>query len=46
MKVYRIYCGNFEGSASYRSYEEAQAAAHFRTYCTGHDWEVREIYLP
>lgn len=46
MIVYRIYCGNFEGSSSYRTREEAQAAANFRTNCTGIEWVVREIILP
>lgn len=46
MFIYRIYCGNFEGSSSYRTYEEAQNAANFRTNCTGIEWIVREIYLP
>lgn len=46
MFVYRIYCGTFEGSSSYRTREEAQAAANFRTHCTGVEWVVREIYLP
>ena len=46
MIIYRIYCGNFEGSSSYRTREEAQNAANFRTNCTGIEWMVREIYLP
>jgi len=46
MIVYRIYCGNFEGSSYYRTREEAQNAANFRTNCTGIKWDVREIHLP
>lgn len=46
MIVYRIYCGNFEGSSSYHTREEAQNAANFRTNCTGVEWTVREIILP
>ncbi len=46
MIVYRIYCGNFQGSSYYRTREEAQNAANFRTNCTGVEWTVREIYLP
>ena len=46
MIVYRIYCGNFQDSSYYRTREEAQNAANFRTNCTGVEWVVREIYLP
>ena len=46
MIVYRIYCGNFQGSSYFRTYEEAQASANSRAYCTGIEWTVREIYLP
>ena len=46
MIVYRIYCGSFEGSSYYRTREEAQNAANFRTNCAGIEWTVREIYLP
>ena len=46
MKKYIIECNGFQGSASYNRYDEAQAAANFRTFCTGMKWEVREIILP
>ena len=46
MIVYAIFCGNFGGSSYYRTREEAQAAANFRTNCCGIKWEVREIILP
>ena len=46
MKMYVIDCNGFQGSARYTNYEEAQAAAIWRTNCTGMKWEVREIILP
>lgn len=46
MKAYVLYCGDLQGSSYYRTYEEAQNAANFRTYCTGVEWVVREIYFP
>lgn len=46
MIVYAIYCGNFQGSSYYKTYDEAQNAANFRTYCTGHKWVVKTVYLP
>ena len=46
MIVYAIFCGNFQGSSYYRTREEAQQAANFRTYCTDHKWEVKSIYIP
>jgi len=46
MIVYAIFCGNFRGSSYYRTREEAQNAANFRTNCMGIEWTVREIYLP
>lgn len=46
MIVYAIFCGNFQGSSYYKTREEAQSAANFRTYCTNHKWEIRTIYLP
>lgn len=46
MIVYTIYCGNFQGSSYYKTYEEAQNAANFRTYCTNHKWEVKQVYIP
>jgi len=46
MIVYAIFCGDFGGSSYYRTREEAQAAANFRSYCCGIEWVVREILLP
>lgn len=46
MKYYVIDCNGWQGSAHYTSKDEAQAAADFRTYCTGMKWEVREVILP
>lgn len=46
MIVYAIYCGGLQGSSYYRTREEAQCAANWRTHCTGIEWDVREIYLP
>lgn len=46
MIVYAIFCGNFQGSSYYKTREEAQQAANFRTYCTGTKWEVKEILIP
>ena len=46
MVVYAIYCGNFQGSSYYRSYDEAKNAANFRSYCTGHQWNVKSILIP
>lgn len=43
---YAIFCGNLQGSSYYRTKEEAQQAANFRTYCTGIEWMVREIFFP
>lgn len=45
MIVYAIYCGNFQGSSYYRTREEAQNAANFREYCTGHYWTVKPILI-
>lgn len=46
MIVYGIFCGNFQGSSYYRTYDDAKNAANFRSNCTGVKWTVREIYLP
>lgn len=46
MTMYAIYCGGLQGSSYYRTFEEAQQAANFRTYCTGVKWKVRSIYFP
>lgn len=46
MIMYIIHCGNFQGSSYYRTREEAQQAANFRTYCTGTKWDVKEILIP
>ena len=46
MILYIIYCGSFQCSSRYRTREEAQQAANFRTYCTGTKWEVKEIIIP
>lgn len=46
MILYIIYCGGFQGSSYYRTREEAQNAANFRTYCTGVKWEVKQIVIP
>ena len=46
MIIYRIFCGNFQGSASYTRYDEALQAAKWRTYCTGMEWTVRQILVP
>lgn len=46
MIMYIIYCSGFQGSSRYRTHEEAQQAANFRTYCTGVKWEVKEIIIP
>ena len=46
MIMYVIHCGSFQGSSHYRTREEAQQAANFRTYCTGTKWEVKEIIIP
>lgn len=46
MKKYIIECNGFQGSASYNRYDEARAAANFRTNCTGLHWHVRTIYTP
>ena len=46
MIVYAIYCGGLRGSSYYRTHDEAQSAANFRTYCTGHRWEVKSVLIP
>ena len=46
MIMYAIYCGGFQGSSYYRTKEEAQYAANFRTYCTGTKWDVRSVIIP
>ena len=46
MIMYIIHCSNFQGSSYYRTREEAQRAANFRTYCTGTKWEVKEVIIP
>jgi len=46
MKVYVIDCNGFQGSAYYSRFDEAQAAADWRTHCTGMEWKVRELILP
>ncbi len=46
MTVYAIFCGNFQGSSYYRTHEEAQCAANWRTYCTGVEWIVKKILIP
>ncbi len=46
MVVYAIYCGGFQGSSYYARFDEAEQAANFRTYATGHKWSVRSIVIP
>jgi len=46
MKVYVIDCNGFQGSAHYFRFDEAQAAAEWRTHCTEMEWKVRELILP
>ena len=46
MKIYVIDCNGFQGSAYYSRFDEAQAAADWRTHCTGMEWKVRELMLP
>lgn len=46
MIMYIIHCGGFQGSSYYRTCEEAQNAANFRTYCTGVKWEVKQVVIP
>lgn len=46
MTMYIIHCGGFQGSSYYRTREEAQNAANFRTYCTGVKWEVQQVVIP
>lgn len=46
MTVYAIFCGGFQGSSYYRTREEAQCAADWHTYCTGIEWNVKEILIP
>ncbi len=46
MIMYIIHCGSFQGISHYRTREEAQQAANFRTYCTGTKWEVKEVIIP
>lgn len=46
MTMYIIEYNGFQGSARYSRYDEALAAANFRTNCTGMEWKVREIYIP
>lgn len=46
MKIYVIECNGFQGSANYSRFDEAQAAAIWRTNCTGMVWKVRELKLP
>lgn len=46
MILYIIHCGGFQGSSYYRTREEAQQAANFRTYCTDRKWEVKTVYIP
>ena len=41
---YIIECNGFQGSARYNKIDEAQAAANWRTYCTGLEWRVKEIF--
>jgi len=40
MIKYYIACEGFKGSATYNTYEEADNAARWRTYCTGLEWIV------
>lgn len=42
---YTIFCpfAGIMGTANYRTYEEAQAAADWRTNCTGVEWIVKEL---
>jgi hypothetical protein len=41
---YVIECiTGLQGSSSYRTYEEAAAAAQWRTNCTGLEWHVKEL---
>lgn len=46
MKIYVIDCNGFQGSAQYSRFDEALAAAEWRTHCTGMKWEVKEILVP
>lgn len=46
MTRYIICCGGFQGSWYYRTYEEAQAAANYRTHYTGHTWIVKRVEFP
>ena len=46
MIMYIIHCGSFQGISHYRTREEAQNAANFRTYCTGIKWEVKKVVIP
>ena len=46
MTMYVIDCGGFQGSSYYKTFDEAQAAANVRTYCTGHKWTVKPVYFP
>ena len=46
MKIYVIDCNGFQGSAYYSRFDEAPAAAIWRTNCTGMGWKVRELILP
>lgn len=43
MIMWAIFCGGLQGSSYYRTREEAQQAANFRSYCTGVQWTVKEI---
>lgn len=43
--MYAIYCGSLQGSSYYRTKEEAEQAARFRTYCTGVEWTVRQVII-
>lgn len=44
MTYYVIICETgFMGCANYNRYDEAKAAAEWRTYCTGLNWYVKEM---
>lgn len=46
MKIkFYIECNGFQGSTTYDRYDEAVAAAQWRTNCTGLKWEVREVLV-
>lgn len=42
---YAIDYNGFRGSSYYNTYDEAKAAADWRTYCTGITWTVKQVLL-